>query len=83
MRRKLTNAWLLLSTLWIIYGAYYAISYWWNWGDFISEENRSSVWLITIVEVLPAPVIGGAILFACFGIVNGVRYVSVLILRSR
>ncbi|MBY4891199.1 hypothetical protein KUL25_00295 [Rhodobacteraceae bacterium N5(2021)] len=83
MRRKLINGWLLLSALWIIYGAYYALSYWWNWGDFISEENRVSVWTITIVEILAAPVVGGVVLFACFGVVNGVRYVAKGQFRSR
>ncbi len=83
MRRKLINGWILLSTLWTAYGAYYALSYWWNWDDFIAEENRVSVWTITIVEILAAPVLSGVVLFACFGIVKGVRYVAKGQFRSR
>lgn len=74
MRRRLINAWLFLSLAWILYGAYTAISYWWNWGDFISEENRTSVWVVTIVEILAAPVLGGIALFAGFGILRAIRY---------
>lgn len=70
MKRRLIHAWAFLSVAWILYGAYYAVSYWLRWGDFISSENRVRVWITTAVEIVAAPVLGGIVLFGGIGIAH-------------
>jgi hypothetical protein len=62
MIRRLRNAWLVISLVWIAYALWHAAYYWSRWGQLISPENRLSTFATTAYEILLFPVIGGLIL---------------------